>query len=145
MVYVVLWTLSSIGMARVTKRGVKTPPAMGGPPVTRSPDRIVVACSCEGTMPLDEGALARGCGEGIRTADHLCRRQLDVVRTLLGTGAPLTIGCTQEAPLFTQIAEEMGAADRIVFTNVREQAGWSKDALAAGPKMAGLLAAAAES
>jgi ferredoxin len=112
--------------------------------VTSSPDRIVVACSCEGTMPLDEGALGRGCGGSLRTADHLCRRQLDVVRTLLDTGAPLTIGCTQEAPLFSEIADEMGAADRVAFANVREQAGWSKDAAAAGPKMAALLAAAAE-
>ncbi len=108
------------------------------------PDRIVVACSCEGTMPLDSGALARGCGDSFRTADNLCRRQLDLAKRLLATGAPLTIGCTQEAPLFTEVAEELGAADRVVFANVREQAGWSNEAAAAGPKMAALLAAAAE-
>ena len=32
----------------------------------------------------------------------------------------------------------------IDFVNIRETAGWSKDAKAAGPKMAALLAAAAE-
>jgi ferredoxin len=111
--------------------------------VTR-PDRIVVACSCEGTMPLDTGALARGCGDSFRTADNLCRRQLDLARRLIATGAPLTIGCTQEAPLFSEVAEELGAADRLVFANVREHAGWSSEGAAAGPKMAALLAAAAE-
>lgn len=108
------------------------------------PDRIVVACSCEGTMPLDGTALARGCGADFRTADHLCRRQSDLFKTLLATGAPVTVGCTQEAPLFTEIAEEAGAADRVAFVNVRETAGWSDEAAAAGPKMAALFAAAAE-
>ena len=93
-------------------------------------------------MPLDEGTLARGCGGSLRTADHLCRRQVDLARRLIGSGAPVTIGCTQEAPLFTEIAEELGAADRVVFANIRENAGWSDDAQRAGPKMAALLAAA---
>jgi ferredoxin len=95
-------------------------------------------------MPLDEAALARGCGGDLRTADQLCRRQLDLYKATLATGAPVTVGCTQEAPLFTEVAAEAGAQDRVSFTNVRETAGWSADALAAGPKMAALLAAAAE-
>ena len=48
------------------------------PPIGRlDPERIVFACSCEGTMPLDEAALARGCGGALRRADQLCRRELD--------------------------------------------------------------------
>jgi ferredoxin len=107
-------------------------------------ERIVVACSCEGTMPLDTAAIAKGCGGTLRTADHLCRRQLDLAKSLIGTGAPITIGCTQESALFSEVAQELGAEGNILFTNIREQAGWSKDAAAAGPKMAALLAAAAE-
>jgi ferredoxin len=112
--------------------------------VTNASDRIVVVCSCEGTMPLDEAALARGCGGNVRAADHLCRRQIDLARQLLGSGAPVTIGCTQEAPLFTEIAEELGADNRVVFANVRETAGWSNEGGGANPKMAALLAASAE-
>ena len=107
-------------------------------------DRLVVACSCEGTVPLDGTALSKGCGGRLITGDHLCRRQIDLARSLLGDGRPVTIGCTQEAPLFTEIAEELGAADRVLFANVRENAGWSSEAEIAGPKMAALLAAAAE-
>jgi ferredoxin len=112
--------------------------------VSNASDRIVVACSCEGTMPLDDAALAKGCGGSLTTADHLCRRQIDLAKSLLASGRPVTIGCTQEAPLFGEIAEELGASDRVLFANVRETAGWSDDARAAGPKMAALLAAAAE-
>src|SRR6202040_3050099 len=51
------------------------------------------------------------------------------------------VGCTQETPLFSEVA---GSAD-VTYANIRETAGWSNDANAAGPKMAALLAAAAES
>ncbi|HEY8382386.1 MAG TPA: 4Fe-4S binding protein [Microvirga sp.] len=95
-------------------------------------------------MLLDETALAAGCGGALKTADHLCRRQLDLAKALIGSGRPVTIGCTQEAPLFTEVAEELGAEGRITFANVRETAGWSNEGAGAGPKMAALLAAAAE-
>jgi ferredoxin len=106
--------------------------------------RIVLACSCEETMPLDEGTLARHCGGELRLADQLCRRELSLFKSAAATGAPITVACTQEAPLFAEVAEEIGAAERVVYTNIRENAGWSKDAGAVGPKMAALLAAAAE-
>ncbi|HEX2135371.1 MAG TPA: 4Fe-4S binding protein [Microvirga sp.] len=95
-------------------------------------------------MTLDEAALAKGCAGSLATADHLCRRQVELARKLIGSGRPVTIGCTQEAPLFTEVAEELGAADRVQFVNVREAAGWSDEGDRAGPKMAALFAAAAE-
>jgi ferredoxin len=107
-------------------------------------DRLVFACSCENTMRLDEAALAKGCGGELRTATQLCRAQLDLFRKALATGAPITVGCTQEAPLFSQVAGETGSTTPLLFANVRENGGWSKDGAAAGPKMAALLAAAAE-
>ncbi len=104
--------------------------------------RIVFVCSCEKTMPLDAEALRRGSrGANVETVNHLCRAELERFRAAAAAGAPLTIGCTQEAPLFSEVAGENAA---IAFANVRETAGWSKDAAAAGPKMAALLAAAAE-
>ena len=93
-------------------------------------------------MPLDVDAIRRGCkGATIGTARFLCRDQLDVFRKAAGAGDPLTVACTQEAPLFSELA---GDSATIVFANVRETGGWSNDAAKAGPKMAALLAAAAE-
>ncbi len=106
------------------------------------PDRpTLLVCSCEDTMPLDKGALTRGCpGHDIVAGRQLCRAELARFRTLAASGVPLTIGCTQEAPLFRETAGEVSGDLR--FVNLRETAGWSKDAGGAGPKMAALAAAA---
>ncbi|NNM74807.1 4Fe-4S binding protein [Enterovirga aerilata] len=95
-------------------------------------------------MPLDARAIGAACGGRLQEADQLCGRELDRFRSALSTGAPITVSCTQQAPLFAEIADEFAAADRISFANIRETAGWSRDARDAGPKMAALLAAAAE-
>ena len=97
-------------------------------------------------MPLDGRALARGCareGTELRMAEQLCRGQLDRILAAFGEDRPVTVGCTQEAPLFTQEAEAAGATAPLAFVNLREHAGWSSEAREAGPKMAALLAAAA--
>ena len=107
----------------------------------RPPDILI--CSCEDTMPLDGAAVKRGCrGANVLTARQLCRAELEKFRAAAAGEAPLIVGCTQEAPLFSELAQA-GSAD-ISYVNIRETAGWSKDADAAGPKMAALLAAAAE-
>lgn len=105
--------------------------------------RRIVLCSCEDTMPLDIETIAKGCGgSDIASGRQLCRSELDRFRSLAAAGVELTMACTQEAPLFEEVAAEAGAAAR--FVNIRETAGWSKDAARAAPKMAALLAAAAE-
>ena len=71
--------------------------------------RIIAVCSCEDTMPLDEHAISRGCKDGdIRLARHLCRSEFSIFQAMLGEGRPLTVGCTQEAPLFDEAASETG-------------------------------------
>ncbi len=90
-------------------------------------------------MILDRTALGTSGGE-LRLSNHLCRGGIGAVRAALAEGRPITIGCTQEAPLFQELADEAGR--EIQFANIREQAGWS-DAKSTGPKMAALLAAAA--
>lgn len=100
-------------------------------------------CSCEKSMPLDAGAVAKGCGGAVETADQLCRAQLDRFRAALADGAPLTVGCTQEQPRFEAAAEDAGATAPLRFATLRETAGWSDAAGDAGPKMAALLAGAA--
>jgi len=100
-------------------------------------------CSCEDTMRLDAGAVERGCrGSETKTFRHLCRAEIDRFRDAAGAEGPLTVACTQEAPLFGNEAGERTEA--IEFVNIRETAGWSKQGADAGPKMAALLAAAAE-
>ncbi len=102
--------------------------------------RTFLVCSCEDTMPLDVDALKRGCrGADVKQAHQLCRAELDRFRT--AAKGSVTVGCVQEAPLFGEIAAEDTA---ITFANIRETAGWSSEAGKAGPKMAALLAAAAE-
>ena len=94
-------------------------------------------------MPLDAEAVKRGCrGTSITTARELCRAEIDKFRAAAAGEAPLTVGCVQEAPLFSQAVEE--SRRDVSFVNIRETAGWSKDAKSAGPKMAALVAAAAE-
>ena len=64
---------------------------------------------------------------------QFCRAELERFRAAAAGGGPLTVGCTQEAPLFAEVA---GApiARRLTFVNMRETAGWSKDAGAPGRK-----------
>ena len=104
--------------------------------------RSILVCSCEDTMPLDVEVLRRNCrGSEVISGRQLCRAELDRFRQMAATGEPITVACTQEAPVFSEIA---GEHLDIIFTNIRETAGWSRDAKLAGPKIAALLAAAAE-
>ena len=75
---------------------------------------------------------------------QFCRAELERFRKAAAGGEPVTVACTQEAPVFSEAAGETAGAGELTFVNIREAAGWSKDAQAAGPKMAALLAAAAE-
>ena len=94
-------------------------------------------------MQLDTAAVRRGCRNSeITTFRHLCRAELDLFRSAAKAGGSLTVGCTQEAPLFSDEAGDR--PQPINFVNLRETAGWSAEGPRAGPKMAALLAAAAE-
>ncbi len=107
-------------------------------------NRSLLVCDCEQTMDID-GTKLKNCfnGEGDLTVfSHLCRTQIEAYDRAVDTEEPLLVACTQEAPLFREIAEEKGGRD-IVFTNIRELAGWSNAKKKALPKMAALLAAAA--
>jgi ferredoxin len=105
--------------------------------------RTIVACSCEDTMPLDVHALPQSCRNGrLVTGHQFCRAELGRFRELVATEMPITMGCTQEAPLFHEVAGQ--SCSNIKFVNLRESAGWSKDAANAGPKMAALVGAASE-
>ncbi len=110
--------------------------------------KTVLVCDCEATMPLEGGGLAKACAaagaEGAPVLEtQLCRAQLgNFQRAILGED-PVLVACTQEAPLFTEVAAEDAPQAQVAFTNIRERAGWSQEAEAAAPKIAALLAEAA--
>jgi ferredoxin len=111
--------------------------------------RKVMVCSCEDTMTLDTETIRRGCrGASVTFGRHLCRAELERFRALAADGGAITVACTQEAPVFSEIVDERAAAGEpaaeLSFVNIREAAGWSKEGKSASPKMAALLAAAAE-
>ncbi|MBI3703968.1 MAG: 4Fe-4S dicluster domain-containing protein [Rhizobiales bacterium] len=96
-------------------------------------------------MPLDGAAVRRVCRDStVVEGRQLCRAELERFRKIAAGGEPTIVACTQEAPLFNEVAGEIAGSGTLGFVNIRETAGWSKDAKAAGPKMAALIAAAAE-
>jgi ferredoxin len=105
--------------------------------------RTVLTCTCEGTMQPDTAALQKaGCG-GDPSVRQLCRDNLDRFEAALAAGGPVTVACTQEAPLFSEIAAAQAPDVALSFVNIRETAGWTAQAADSGPKMAALLAAGA--
>ncbi|WP_434617839.1 4Fe-4S dicluster domain-containing protein [Azospirillum sp. B2RO_4] len=108
-------------------------------------DRTVLVCDCAHSIALDGAALGKACGEGSVPTLHtqLCRAQLDRFEAAVATGQPLLVACTQEAPLFSEIAAEVAPDTSLTFTNIRERAGWSDEGELALPKITALLAEAA--
>lgn len=106
--------------------------------------RQIVVCSCEDTMPLDIDTLRRVCRNAeVTSGRQFCRAELERFRKLAAGADPITVACTQESPVFTEVAAEASNPE-LAFVNIREHAGWSKDAAKAGPKITALLAMAAE-
>lgn len=103
--------------------------------------RTCLICDCEGTMALDGARLGRALGVApLKVHSHLCRAQIADFESSLPRGGA-TVACTQEAPLFSEVAQERGFDGELGFVNVRETAGWTTDG-DANPKIAALLAAA---
>jgi ferredoxin len=101
-------------------------------------------CSCNGTIALDPRLLAEALKtkQALTVHRELCRKEAGAFRLALAD-PDLIVACTQEAPLFAELASEAGSQARISFLNIREAAGWSAQGKEAGPKIAALLAAAA--
>ena len=107
--------------------------------------RTIFLCSCDDTMEIDVATARKGCRNAdVKTARQLCRADLAQFRAALGSEDPIVVACTQEAPLFGDVADEAKREGALDFVNIREAAGWSREGGEAGPKMAALLAAEAE-
>jgi ferredoxin len=101
-------------------------------------------CSCNGTIPLDAKRLAGSLktGQPVTVHRELCRKEAGAFQASLAD-PDLIVACTQEAPLFSQLASAAQSQARISFVNIREAGGWSAEGRDAGPKIAALIAAAA--
>src|SRR5215471_17490427 len=106
-------------------------------------DRTLKICNCNRTMALDAKALERALGlkQPVRMHTELCRKEVASFQGALKDEA-CVVACTQEAPLFTELAQSAGSATQLKFVNIREHAGWSKEGAQAIPKIAALLALA---
>lgn len=107
----------------------------------RRDDMRLFLCSCEKTMAVDDDRIGDGAGQ-ITRHRQLCRAELKAYEDALGGDAPVCVACTQESPLFSEIAADAGAPVPL-FVNIRETAGWTADKAPTVPKMAALLAGAA--
>ena len=105
-------------------------------------------CDCNQTMPLDAKALGLSRNEPLHLHSSLCRREAQSFLDALKNGEATVVACTQEKRLFEDLAQQARAADPAVpwaplkFVNIRETAGWGRDAAQATPKIAALLAQA---
>lgn len=106
--------------------------------------RTIFLCDCERSMEVDFDAIGKACSAKVIAGSQLCGVELDRVRPSLAQSGPLTIACTAQAPLFREALEDAGDAANVTFVNIRETAGWAADGANAAPKMAALIAAAAE-
>ncbi len=109
-------------------------------------------CNCNKTIPLDAAALAKALPadaaaglQGVHTT--LCRREAGAFQRAALDGEELLVACTQESRLFEALNEQTQGAPSlqerpIRFVNIRETAGWSRDAARATPKIAALIAGA---
>ena len=106
-------------------------------------DRTLKICNCNKTMALDAKALASALKlkQPIRMHTELCRKEVGSFQESLKDEA-CVVACTQEAPLFAELAESAGSATHLKFINIREHAGWSTEGAQATPKIAALMALA---
>jgi heterodisulfide reductase subunit A-like polyferredoxin len=105
--------------------------------------KTLKVCSCNRTVAIDAAALGAALKAGAPLSLHhqLCRKDAGAFQAALGQAEDVVVGCTQEAPLFGELAA--GSNVKVRFVNLREHAGWSAEGKAATPKMAALLAMAA--
>ena len=101
----------------------------------------VLLCDCTGTMSPDADAIANACGVTCsKVHTFLCRDEAVHAANALKSGNDVIIACGQETAAFQDLAEDLGASERLHCVDIRDRAGWSDDT-STGPKMAALLAA----
>ncbi|MBZ0133771.1 MAG: 4Fe-4S binding protein [Rhodocyclaceae bacterium] len=107
-------------------------------------NKTLKLCNCNGTVGLDSASLSKALelGVPVKVSSALCRQEINSFTSALAEGGDVVVACTQEAPLFQELAEESRYGGRLKFLNIREFAGWSAEGKLAQPKIAALLALA---
>ena len=108
------------------------------------PIQVALLCSCNGTAPIDAAgvAAALGLADAAGRAHELCQKQLAAFAD--GRRGDVIVGCTQEARLFAEIADDGAThADDPLRQHPRDRAAGRREARGATPKLAALLAQAA--
>ncbi len=99
----------------------------------------LLLCSCEKTQTVDRDTISRitglSCG---RVHESLCDRELDVTAEALRNGETI-IACGQQRSFFQDLAAELEVSAPLCV-DIRDRAGWSKDAKNSAAKMAALIA-----
>lgn len=103
-------------------------------------------CNCNRTMPLNAVSGQR-LGELLHAppllpVTQLCGRDTGAFEEAIQGIDPVVVGCTQESPLFKELADEGNSVAPLRFVNLRETAGWGAQSYSSLPKMAALLAEA---
>src|SRR5262249_56539830 len=121
------------------------PPRM---PRNRKPNRKTMTleaktlkvCTCNRTVAIDAAALGAALKAGAPLSLHhqLCRKDAGAFQAALGQADEVVVGCTQEAPLFGELAAGANAEGGVV--NLREHAGWAPRGERATPRNRALLA-----
>ncbi|MCP4185372.1 MAG: 4Fe-4S dicluster domain-containing protein [Hyphomicrobiales bacterium] len=97
-------------------------------------------------MPLNGDKLSKDLGfaRAVEIHSNLCRAQLGkfVDAITLNPDKKTIVACTQESPMFQELADQSGISD-LTFVNIRETAGWGKSGGKASAKIAALIAEAA--
>ena len=95
-------------------------------------------------MPFDADALTKAAtsagAASVQTFDAMCQHQLGQFADAVD--GDTLVACTQEARLLGEAANDSPKVSTMRFFNIREKAGWSKEASAATPKIAALIAQA---
>ncbi|WP_102107042.1 4Fe-4S binding protein [Oceaniglobus roseus] len=103
--------------------------------------KTLMICSCLGTQKVDQQALNGQAGVTCSPLyAALCTAQVGAAAKAMAEGEVM-IACRQEAPRFRELAAELGV-DEPALVDLRDRAGWSDEAAAAGPKQAALAAEA---
>lgn len=100
-------------------------------------------CNCNKTIRFDTKVLAKAleAGKPLEIHSQLCRKEAGAFEAAL-SDSDVLVACTQEAPLFSDLAQAAKSQTSLRFVNIRETAGWSAEGKLATPKIAALLAAA---
>src|SRR5437773_12062906 len=103
-------------------------------------DKTLKLCNCNRTMALDAKGLAAALKlkQPVEIHTELCRKQVASFHGSLKDEA-CVIACTQEAPLFSELADQARSTADIKFANIREHAAWPQEGPRATPKIAALL------